>query len=51
VLFRSFGFVPLPAKFYFILGVMVLLYLCIVELIKQRFYKWSKVQKNPHADH
>jgi Mg2+-importing ATPase len=48
---KYFGFVPLPAKFYFILGVMVLLYLCIVELIKQRFYKWSKVQKNPHADH
>ena len=33
-----FGFVAPPAKFYFILGGMVLVYLCIVQLIKQYFY-------------
>ncbi len=36
-----FGFVALPVKFYFILGGMVLAYLSIVELVKQRFYNWS----------
>jgi Mg2+-importing ATPase len=36
-----FGFVPPPAKFYFILGAMVLVYLCIVELAKQGFYRWA----------
>ncbi len=35
-----FGFVAPPAKFYFILGGMVLVYLSIVELVKQRFYSW-----------
>jgi Mg2+-importing ATPase len=36
-----FGFVPPPAKFYFILGGMVLVYLIVVELAKQVFYHWS----------
>jgi Mg2+-importing ATPase len=42
-----FGFVPPPAKFYFILGAMVLVYLCIVELAKQGFYRWAAVAKQP----
>ncbi|MDD5176328.1 MAG: magnesium-translocating P-type ATPase [Sterolibacterium sp.] len=36
-----FGFVPPPARFYLILGVMVLVYLFAVELAKQAFYHWS----------
>jgi len=36
-----FGFVPPPAKFYFILGAMVLIYLSAVELAKQGFYRWA----------
>ena len=36
-----FGFVPLPARFYVILGAMVVAYLCVVELAKQGFYRWS----------
>ena len=36
-----FGFVPPPAKFYFILGAMVLVYLSAVEMVKQGFYRWS----------
>lgn len=40
-----FGFVPPPVKFYFILGGMVLIYLIIVELAKQAFYRWSPVKK------
>jgi Mg2+-importing ATPase len=40
-----FGFVPPPAKFYFILGVMVLIYLGMVELAKQFFYRWSASHK------
>ena len=36
-----FGFVPPPARFYFILGAMVLVYLFIVELAKRAFYRWS----------
>jgi Mg2+-importing ATPase len=40
-----FGFVPPPVKFYFILGGMVLIYLIIVELAKQAFYRWSLVKK------
>jgi Mg2+-importing ATPase len=35
-----FGFVPPPARFYFILGAMVLVYLLVVEWAKQRFYRW-----------
>jgi Mg2+-importing ATPase len=41
-----FGFVPPPVKFYFILGGMVLIYLIIVELAKQAFYRWSLVKNN-----
>ena len=36
-----FGFVPPPAMFYFILGGMVFVYLSIVELAKQGFYRWA----------
>ncbi len=36
-----FGFVPPPVRFYFILGAMVLVYLFIVELAKQGFYRWA----------
>jgi len=35
-----FGFVPPPARFYLILGAMVLVYLLVVELAKQGFYRW-----------
>jgi P-type Mg2+ transporter len=42
-----FGFVPPPAKFYFILGGMVLVYLLIVELAKQGFYRWSAAGRRP----
>ena len=37
-----FGFVPLPAKFYLILAVMVVVYLLAVELAKMGFYRWHK---------
>lgn len=40
-----FGFVALPAKFYFILGAMVLIYLFAVELAKQGFYRWSDARR------
>jgi Mg2+-importing ATPase len=40
-----FGFVPPPARFYVILGVMVLAYLVIVELAKQGFYRWAAARK------
>lgn len=36
-----FGFVPPPAKFYVILGGMTLVYLFVVELAKQGFYRWA----------
>ena len=36
-----FGFVPPPAKFYLILGGMVVIYLVIVEVVKQGFYRWA----------
>ncbi len=36
-----FGFVPPPARFYFILGGMVVVYLLAVELAKRVFYRWS----------
>ena len=42
-----FGFVPPPAEFYFILGGMVLVYLLIVELAKQGFYRWSATGRRP----
>lgn len=41
-----FGFVPPPTKFYLILGAMVLVYLIMVELAKQCFYRWM-VAKRP----
>jgi Mg2+-importing ATPase len=45
----QFGFVPLPAKFYFILGAMVLVYLFVVELAKQGFYRWSAARRPPRS--
>jgi Mg2+-importing ATPase len=42
-----FGFVPPPARFYFILGAMVLVYLFVVELAKQGFYRWSAAGRRP----
>ena len=41
-----FGFVPPPVRFYFIHGGMVLVYLVVVELAKQGFYRWA-VTKSP----
>jgi Mg2+-importing ATPase len=34
-----FGFVPPPARFYFILAVMVITYLIVVEVAKRSFYR------------
>ena len=42
-----FGFVPPPARFYVILGAMVIAYLLIVELAKQGFYRWSAAGRRP----
>ena len=42
-----FGFVPPPAKFYFILGGMTLVYLFVVELAKQGFYRWAVAGRQP----
>ncbi|HYP69048.1 MAG TPA: magnesium-translocating P-type ATPase [Thiobacillaceae bacterium] len=42
-----FGFVPPPARFYFILGAMVLVYLLVVELAKQGFYRWPAPRMRP----
>jgi len=36
-----------PLEFYFILGGMVLVYLLIVELAKQGFYRWSATGRRP----
>jgi Mg2+-importing ATPase len=44
-----FGFVPPPAKFYFILGAMVLVYLAVVELAKQGFYRWAGKRSPRHV--
>jgi Mg2+-importing ATPase len=44
-----FGFVAPPAKFYFILGGMLLVYLFVVELAKQGFYRWAAAGKRPHG--
>ncbi len=41
----SFGFVPLPAKFYWLLGGMVVAYLFVVEVAKQGFYRWSEANQ------
>ncbi|MBL8253016.1 MAG: cation transporting ATPase C-terminal domain-containing protein, partial [Candidatus Competibacter sp.] len=38
-----FGFVPPPARFYFILAGMVAIYLVMVEAAKQGFYRWHGV--------
>jgi Mg2+-importing ATPase len=35
-----FGFVPPPARFYWILAAMVVLYLVMVEVAKRGFYRW-----------
>ncbi|KAF2988806.1 magnesium-translocating P-type ATPase (plasmid) [Methylocystis sp. MJC1] len=35
-----FGFEPLPGRFYFILSAMVVVYLVIVEVAKNSFYRW-----------
>jgi Mg2+-importing ATPase len=43
-----FGLVPPPARFYFILAAMVLVYLFIVELAKQIFYRWSVPKRKSH---
>ena len=40
-----FGFVPPPARLYVLLGAMVLLYLIVVELVKQGFYRWTSTTK------
>jgi len=40
-----FGFVPPPAKFYFILGGMMVAYLLVVELAKRGFYRWAVSSK------
>ena len=42
-----FGFVPPPAQFYLILGAMVLVYLCAVELAKRGFYRWTAAGTRP----
>ncbi|MFN5447709.1 MAG: cation transporting ATPase C-terminal domain-containing protein [bacterium] len=38
VLGKYFGFIPLPAEFFVVLLVMLVLYLIIVEWAKRRFY-------------
>ncbi|MBL0168511.1 MAG: magnesium-translocating P-type ATPase [Propionivibrio sp.] len=42
-----FGFVPPPARFYYILGGMVIVYLFVVELAKQGFYRWAVAARRP----
>ncbi|WP_292932799.1 magnesium-translocating P-type ATPase [Noviherbaspirillum sp.] len=42
-----FGLVPPPARFYFILGAMVLIYLVVVEVAKRGFYRWSATRRRP----
>ncbi len=37
-----FGFAPPPARFYFILAAMVVVYLVMVELAKKAFYRWHR---------
>ena len=39
-----FGFVPPPARFYLILGAMVVVYLGAVEVAKRGFYRWAAVK-------
>ena len=40
-----FGFVPPPARFYLILGGLLLAYLVIVELAKRVFYRWMQARR------
>jgi Mg2+-importing ATPase len=42
-----FGFVPLPVRFYLILATMVVIYLMMVELAKQGFYRWHRAYASP----
>jgi P-type Mg2+ transporter len=35
---KSLGFTPLPLRFFLILGAMSVVYLCLIELAKSRFY-------------
>ena len=44
-----FGFVPPPARFYFILGAMVVVYLLAVELAKRVFYRWAARSLPPES--
>jgi len=39
-----FGFVPPPARFYFILAGMVISYMLIVEMAKRGFYRWYQAK-------
>lgn len=45
-----FEFVALPARFYFILGGMVLFYLFVVELAKRGFYRWCERGRGRQGD-
>ncbi|NTV09952.1 MAG: magnesium-translocating P-type ATPase, partial [Zoogloea sp.] len=47
----NFGFVPPPARFYFILGTMVVVYLGMVELAKRGFYRWAAARSRAAAAH
>jgi P-type Mg2+ transporter len=44
-----FGFVPLPGRFYWMLGGMVLVYLALVEVCKRCFYRLYRVQPGRSA--
>ena len=44
-----FGFVAPPARFYFILAAMVVVYLLIVELAKRGFYRWNRGSRSMGA--
>jgi Mg2+-importing ATPase len=39
-----FGFVVPPARFYLMLGIMVITYLAIVEFFKRKFYRWYRAK-------
>jgi Mg2+-importing ATPase len=43
------GFTPLPAKFFALLFVMVVVYLVLVELAKTRFYRAVRARPHPPA--
>jgi Mg2+-importing ATPase len=42
-----FGFTPPPLRFYLLLGVMLIVYLVMVECIKRMFYRWADRQPSP----